>query len=120
MPCLLPPDYILSLLRHFDPSYIAPTQLAVLKTPKPDTTGMNRARVRQEARILATLRHPHIVGYLAQNARPMPGVLIQYFVGGSLRDIIRWHQVHRYVFVFTSLAPKIPLLFCCTDLIDLP
>jgi serine/threonine protein kinase len=117
---MLPADYILSLLRHYDASSIAPNQLAILKTPKPDTTGMSRSRLRQEARILAALRHPHIVAYVGQTARPTPGVFVQYFVGGSLRDRIRWHQVHGYVFVFTSLAPKIPLLLCCTDFIDLP
>jgi len=116
---LLPADYILSLLRHFDASYIAPTQLAVLKTPKPDTTGMNRSRLRQEARILAALRHPHIVAYVAQTARPTPGVLVQYCVGGSLRDRIRWHQVHGYVLFFALLKPKMPLLPRLTDVIYL-
>jgi len=73
-------------------------QLVVLKTPKPDTTGINRARLRQEAWILATLRHPYIVAYLAQTTRPTPGILVRYCAGGSLRDRIRWHQVHGYVF----------------------
>jgi serine/threonine protein kinase len=94
---LLHADYILSLLRQYAASSIAPTQLAVLMTSKPDTTGMNRAELRQEARILATLRHPYIVAYVAQTTRPTPGVLVQYCAGGSLRDRIRWHQVHRYV-----------------------
>ena len=75
-----------------------PRQLAVLKTPKPDSTGINRAKLRQEARILANMRHLHVVAYVAQTTRPTPGVLFQYCVGGSLRDRIRWHQVHGYVF----------------------
>jgi hypothetical protein len=81
---------------------------------------MNPAKLRQEAWILATLNNPHIVAYAGQTARPTPEVLVQYCVGGSLRDRIRWHQVHEYVFVFTSLAPKIPLLLCCTDFIEPP
>ena len=80
---------------------------------------MNRARVRQEARILATLRHPYIVGYLAHTTRPTLGVLVQYFVEGSLRDRIRWHQVHGYVLFFALLKPKMPLLPRLTDVIYL-
>ena len=80
---------------------------------------MNRARLRQEARILAALRHPHIVAYVAQTARPTPGVLVQYCIGGSLRDRIRWHQVHEYVLFFALLKPKMPLLPRLTDIIYL-
>lgn len=70
------------------------TDLIVLKTPKPDTTGIKRAKLNQEGRILAALRHPYIVAYLAQTTRPTPGILVRYCAGGSLRDRIRWHQVH--------------------------
>ena len=112
---MLPADYILSFLRHFDASSIAPTQLAVLKTLKPDTTGMSRTRLRQEARILATLRHPYIIAYVAHATRPTLGVLVQHCPGGSLRDRIRWHQVHGYVLFFALLKPKMPLLPRLTD-----
>jgi serine/threonine protein kinase len=70
-------------------------QAVVLKTPKPDRTGETVARVRQEARILATLRHPYIVAYKGQMMRPSWGLLVQLCPKGSLRDRIGWHQVHR-------------------------
>jgi serine/threonine protein kinase len=69
-------------------------QTVVLKTPKPDRTGETAARVRQEARIMATLRHPHIVAYKGQMMRPSWGLLVQLCPKGTLRDRIRWHQVH--------------------------
>jgi hypothetical protein len=63
IPFSLPADYIPSLLRHCDVSSIAPTQMAVLKTPKPDQTGDIAARARQEAKILVTLRYSHMTAY---------------------------------------------------------
>ena len=65
------------------------------KTPKPDRTGDTAARVRQEGRIMASLRHPYVVAYKGQTMRPSWGLLVQFCPKGSLRDRIRWHQVHR-------------------------
>jgi hypothetical protein len=61
------------------------------------------------------LRHPYIIAYVAQTARPTPGVLLQYYIGGSLRDKIRWYQVRGYVLFFAWLKPKMPLLPRLTD-----
>jgi serine/threonine protein kinase len=71
------------------------SQTVVGKTPKPDRTGDTAARVRQEGRIMASLRHPYIVAYKGQTMRPSWGLLVQFCPKGSLRDRIRWHQVHR-------------------------
>ena len=72
-------------------------QTVVLKTPKPDRTGDTAMRARKEARILATLRHPYIVACKRQMMRPSWGLLVQLCPKGSLRDRIRWHQVHESV-----------------------
>ena len=61
----------------------------VLKTPKPDHTVETAVRVRHEARILATLRHPHVVAYKGQMMRPSWGIFVQFCPKGSLRDRIR-------------------------------
>ena len=76
-------------------------------------TGLARPlQVRQEARILATLRHPYIVAYKGQMTRPSWGLLVQFCPKGSLRDRIRWHQVHGYVRL-TVLVPRALTRHCC-------
>jgi serine/threonine protein kinase len=63
--------------------------MVVLKSPKPDRIGDTAARVRPEARIMATLRHPYIVAYKGQMIQPSWGLLVQFCSKGSLRDRIR-------------------------------
>ena len=65
-------------------------QLAVSKQITVDHLPEDAGKVHHEVKVLAALKHPHIVGYLGSFERPgLLCIIMEYADGGSLAEVLK-------------------------------